>query len=71
MITGVKPHMECYREEIFGPVIICISVPTVDDAIALINANPYGNGAAIFTSSGSTAARFQKNIEAGQIGINV
>jgi malonate-semialdehyde dehydrogenase (acetylating)/methylmalonate-semialdehyde dehydrogenase len=63
--------MECYREEIFGPVIICIAVPTIDDAIALINANPYGNGAAIFTSSGSTAAQFQKNIEAGQIGINV
>ena len=63
--------MRCYREEIFGPVLICVNVPTLADAISLINANEYGNGVAIFTSSGSTATAFQKQIEAGQVGINV
>lgn len=63
--------MRCYIEEIFGPVLICINVETLDDAIELVNANEYGNGVAIFTRSGSTAARFQKDIEAGQVGINV
>ena len=63
--------MKCYREEIFGPVLVCVSVETLDDAINLINTNEYGNGAAIFTRSGPTAARFQKNVEAGQQGINV
>lgn len=63
--------MKCYTEEIFGPVLVCLNVPTLDAAIDLINANPYGNGAAVFTKSGSTATRFQKDIEAGQIGINV
>ena len=63
--------MRCYREEIFGPVLVCLSVSILDDAIAIINANDYGNGAAVFTRSGSTAARFQKDVEAGQIGINV
>ncbi|KAJ5898975.1 Methylmalonate-semialdehyde dehydrogenase [Penicillium taxi] len=71
IITNVTPSMRCYKEEIFGPVLICLNVDTLDDAINLINANEYGNGAAIFTSSGSTASRFQKNIEAGQLGINV
>ena len=63
--------MKCYTEEIFGPVLVCINVPTIDDAIELINANEYGNGVAIFTRSGSTATRFQKDIEAGQVGINI
>ena len=63
--------MKCYTEEIFGPVLVCLNVPTTDEAIALINANPYGNGAAIFTKSGATATKFQKEIEAGQLGINV
>ncbi|MCJ1252675.1 hypothetical protein MMC24_000481 [Lignoscripta atroalba] len=71
LITNVKPHMKCYTEEIFGPVLVCLDVPTLDAAIDLINANEYGNGVAIFTKSGSTATRFQKNIEAGQVGINV
>ncbi|CAL8575198.1 aldehyde dehydrogenase (NADP(+)) ald6 [Xanthoria parietina] len=71
VIANVKPHMRCYTEEIFGPVLVCINVPTIEDAIALINANEYGNGVAIFTRSGSTATRFQKDIEAGQVGINV
>ncbi|KAE8338481.1 hypothetical protein BDV24DRAFT_138167 [Aspergillus arachidicola] len=71
IITNVTPGMTCYKEEIFGPVLVCLSVPTLEDAIDLINKNEYGNGAAIFTCSGSTASRFQKDIEAGQVGINV
>ena len=63
--------MTCYKEEIFGPVLVCLNVPTLEDAIDLINDNEYGNGTAIFTSSGATATKFQKNIEAGQVGINV
>lgn len=69
IITGVKPHMKCYTEEIFGPVLVCLEVETLDDAINLINDNEYGNGVAIFTKSGATATKFQKNIEAGQVGI--
>ncbi|KAM0709220.1 hypothetical protein Q7P35_003257 [Cladosporium inversicolor] len=71
IITNVTPEMTCYKEEIFGPVLVCLNVPTLDDAISLINANEYGNGTAIFTRSGATATRFQKEIEAGQVGINV
>ncbi|KIW72704.1 methylmalonate-semialdehyde dehydrogenase (acylating) [Phialophora macrospora] len=71
VITDVKPHMKCYTEEIFGPVLVCLNVDTTQDAIDLINANPYGNGAAVFTRSGPTASLFQKELEAGQIGINV
>ncbi|KAF4555820.1 Aldehyde dehydrogenase-like protein 9 [Elsinoe fawcettii] len=71
LIANVKPHMQCYKEEIFGPVLVCINVPTLEDAVDLINANEYGNGVAIFTSSGATARRFVKDIEAGQVGVNV
>lgn len=71
IITNVTPEMRCYREEIFGPVLVCLNVDTLDDSINLINANEYGNGAAIFTRSGPTASRFQKDIESGQVGVNV
>lgn len=71
IITGVKPHMKCYTQEIFGPVLVCLESETLDDAISLINKNEYGNGAAIFTRSGPTASKFQKDIEAGQVGVNV
>ncbi|RMZ83290.1 hypothetical protein DV738_g1254, partial [Chaetothyriales sp. CBS 135597] len=71
IITNVKPHMKCYTEEIFGPVLVCLNVDTIDEAVKLINANEYGNGAAVFTSSGATASYFQKELEAGQLGINV
>lgn len=71
IISNVKPSMQCYKEEIFGPVLVCISVETEDEAIELINANEYGNGVAVFTESGSAAAHFQQKIEAGQVGINV
>ena len=63
--------MKCYTEEIFGPVLVCLNAPDLDSAISLINANQYGNGAAIFTQTGATATKFQKEIEAGQLGINV
>ena len=71
IITNVTTSMKCYTEEIFGPVLVCLSVDTLDEAVDLINANEYGNGVAIFTRSGSTAEAFRRNIEAGQVGINV
>jgi malonate-semialdehyde dehydrogenase (acetylating)/methylmalonate-semialdehyde dehydrogenase len=71
IITNVTTDMKCYKEEIFGPVLVCLNVDTMDEAIDLINANEYGNGVAIFTGSGPTAATFQNRIEAGQLGINV
>jgi malonate-semialdehyde dehydrogenase (acetylating) / methylmalonate-semialdehyde dehydrogenase len=63
--------MECYKEEIFGPVLICLNAETLEDAVDIVNANEYGNGVAMFTNSGATARSFIKDIEAGQIGINV
>lgn len=71
ILSGVTTEMKCYKEEIFGPVLVCLEVDTLDQAIDLINANEYGNGTAIFTNSGATAGRFQRDIEAGQVGINV
>lgn len=71
ILTDVRPDMLCYREEIFGPVLLCLSVDTLDDAIKLINANPYGNGTAIFTTNGATARKFTQEIDVGQVGINV
>jgi malonate-semialdehyde dehydrogenase (acetylating)/methylmalonate-semialdehyde dehydrogenase len=71
LIDAVTPAMDVYREEIFGPVLSVLRADTVDDAIALINANPYGNGTAIFTSSGAAARRFQRGVTVGMIGVNV
>jgi malonate-semialdehyde dehydrogenase (acetylating)/methylmalonate-semialdehyde dehydrogenase len=71
VVDEVTPEMDIYREEIFGPVLSVVRATTVDDAIALINANPYGNGTAIFTSSGEAARRFQRGVNVGMIGINV
>ncbi|UNI14836.1 aldehyde dehydrogenase (NADP(+)) ald6 [Purpureocillium takamizusanense] len=71
IISNVTPDMTCYKEEIFGPVLVCLNVDTIDDAIELINKNEYGNGVAIFTRSGPTAETFRRNIQAGQVGINV
>ena len=71
ILTNVTPSMECYKEEIFGPVLITVSVDTLDEAIELINANPYGNGTAIFTNSGAAARKYQHEIDVGQVGINV
>jgi malonate-semialdehyde dehydrogenase (acetylating)/methylmalonate-semialdehyde dehydrogenase len=71
VVDQVTPEMDVYREEIFGPVLSVVRVDTVDAAIGLINANPYGNGTAIFTSSGEAARRFQRGVKVGMIGINV
>lgn len=60
-----------YTEEIFGPVLTILNVPTLEDAISITNNNLYGNGCAIFTSNGAAARKFQFEIEAGQVGINV
>jgi malonate-semialdehyde dehydrogenase (acetylating)/methylmalonate-semialdehyde dehydrogenase len=71
VIDGVTPQMDCYTEEIFGPVLSVLRSDDIDEAIALINANPYGNGTAIFTSSGEAARRFQRGVKVGMIGVNV
>jgi len=71
IFSGVKPHHEVYKTEIFGPVMVIVSVATLDEAIALTNANPYGNGTGIFTQSGAAARKFQNEIDVGQVGINV
>jgi malonate-semialdehyde dehydrogenase (acetylating)/methylmalonate-semialdehyde dehydrogenase len=71
VLTNVNPKMTVYKEEIFGPVLICLNVETVDEAIHLINQNPYGNGTAIFTNSGAIARKYQHEIDVGQVGINV
>jgi len=71
ILTDVKPNMDVYKEEIFGPVLICLSVDTLNEAIQLINNNPYGNGTAIFTNSGAVARKYQHEIDVGQVGINV
>jgi len=71
VIDRVTTDMDVYREEIFGPVLSVVRCDDVDDAIALINSNPYGNGTAIFTNSGEAARRFQRGVDVGMIGINV
>jgi malonate-semialdehyde dehydrogenase (acetylating)/methylmalonate-semialdehyde dehydrogenase len=71
LFDNVGTKMEIYTDEIFGPVLSVLRVETLNEAIALINANPYGNGTAVFTASGSAARIFQRDIEVGMIGINV
>ncbi|XP_015171740.1 PREDICTED: probable methylmalonate-semialdehyde dehydrogenase [acylating], mitochondrial [Polistes dominula] len=71
VLTDVKSSMKCYTEEIFGPVLSCMFADTLDEAIDIINKNPYGNGTAVFTSNGATARTFIDRIEAGQVGVNV
>jgi malonate-semialdehyde dehydrogenase (acetylating) / methylmalonate-semialdehyde dehydrogenase len=71
VLDHVTPSMDPYRDEIFGPVLSVVRADTVDDAIALINANPYGNGTSIFTSSGEAARRFKRGVTVGMIGVNV
>jgi malonate-semialdehyde dehydrogenase (acetylating)/methylmalonate-semialdehyde dehydrogenase len=71
LFDRVMPQMDIYREEIFGPVLIVLRVDSFDSAVKLVNANPYGNGTAIFTSSGHWARRFENEIEVGMVGVNV
>jgi malonate-semialdehyde dehydrogenase (acetylating)/methylmalonate-semialdehyde dehydrogenase len=71
LIDQVTPSADVYNEELFGPVLAVVRVPALDEAIELINANPYGNGTVIFTQSGAAARRFQRGVHVGMIGINV
>jgi malonate-semialdehyde dehydrogenase (acetylating)/methylmalonate-semialdehyde dehydrogenase len=71
LIDDVTPDMAVYADEIFGPVLSIVRVDTLDDAIGLIERNGYGNGAAIFTGDGAAAQRFETEVEAGMVGINV
>ena len=71
LFTDVSTEAEIYKTEIFGPVLVCISVDTLEQAIELINNNPFGNGTSIFTASGKAARKFRHEIEVGQVGINV
>jgi malonate-semialdehyde dehydrogenase (acetylating)/methylmalonate-semialdehyde dehydrogenase len=71
LFDHVTPEMSVYTDEIFGPVLSVVRVPTYADALELVNANPYGNGTAIFTNDGGAARRFQNEVEVGMIGVNV
>jgi malonate-semialdehyde dehydrogenase (acetylating) / methylmalonate-semialdehyde dehydrogenase len=71
LIDNVTPAMDAYRDEIFGPVLTVVRVKTYDEAVKLINENPYGNGTAIFTRDGGAARQFQFEVNAGMVGINV
>jgi malonate-semialdehyde dehydrogenase (acetylating)/methylmalonate-semialdehyde dehydrogenase len=71
LIDNVTPEMDCYRDEMFGPVLTVVRVPTYADALQLINDNPYGNGTAIFTRDGGAARQFQFDVNAGMVGVNV
>jgi malonate-semialdehyde dehydrogenase (acetylating)/methylmalonate-semialdehyde dehydrogenase len=71
LFDHVQPDMAIYRDEIFGPVLSVVRVNTLDDAIALVNANTYGNGTAIFTNDGGAARTFQNQVSVGMVGVNV
>jgi malonate-semialdehyde dehydrogenase (acetylating)/methylmalonate-semialdehyde dehydrogenase len=71
LFDEVTPQMTIYKDEIFGPVLVVLRVETLEEAIQLINSNPYANGTAIFTRSGGAARRFQNEIQVGMVGINV
>jgi malonate-semialdehyde dehydrogenase (acetylating)/methylmalonate-semialdehyde dehydrogenase len=71
LFDRVTPSMSIYKDEIFGPVLGVTRVATYDEAIALVNKNPYANGVAIFTNDGGAARKFQHEIEVGMVGINV
>jgi len=71
IFSAVTPAMKIYTTEIFGPVMVIVSVKTLDEAITLINNNPFGNGTGIFTQNGAAARKFQNEIDVGQVGINV
>ncbi len=71
VLDDVSPEMRAYTDEIFGPVLSVVRVPTYQAALDLVNASPYGNGTAIFTNDGGAARRFQNEVEVGMVGINV
>ncbi|MCO5597328.1 hypothetical protein L7F22_051404 [Adiantum nelumboides] len=71
ILSDVTPDMECYKQEIFGPVLLCMQAGSLSEAIEIVNKNRYGNGTAIFTTSGVAARAFQHDVDVGQVGINV
>ena len=71
LLDHVTPEMDCYRDEIFGPVLSVLRADTYTEAVTLVNENPWGNGAAIFTRDGGAARQFQFDVQAGMVGINV
>jgi malonate-semialdehyde dehydrogenase (acetylating)/methylmalonate-semialdehyde dehydrogenase len=71
LLDDVTPEMDAYRDEIFGPVLSVVRVPSYDEALKLVNENPYGNGVAIFTRDGGVARQFQFDVNVGMVGVNV
>ncbi|MBN9183254.1 MAG: aldehyde dehydrogenase family protein, partial [Microbacterium sp.] len=71
LVDHVRPGMRVYDDEIFGPVLSVVRVPSYEEAVSLINANPYANGTALFTRDGGTARSFEFDIEVGMVGVNV
>jgi malonate-semialdehyde dehydrogenase (acetylating)/methylmalonate-semialdehyde dehydrogenase len=71
LIDDVTPEMDCYRDEIFGPVLTVVRCETYEEAVTLINSHEYGNGTAIFTRDGGAARQFQFDIDVGMVGVNV
>ena len=71
VLDHVTPEMSCYRDEIFGPVLSVVRVPSYADALRLVSENPYGNGVAIYTNDGGAARRFVSEVEVGMVGVNV
>ncbi|KAL3527502.1 hypothetical protein ACH5RR_012158 [Cinchona calisaya] len=71
ILCDVATDMECYKEEMFGPVLLCMQADSLEEAIAIVNKNRYGNGASIFTTSGVAARKFQNDVESGLVGINL
>ena len=71
VVDRVEPSMEVYRDEVFGPLLVMLRAGSFDEALDLVNANPYGNGAAIFTADGGAAREFRNRVQAGMVGVNV
>jgi len=71
LFDGVTPQMTIYADEIFGPVLVNVRAERLEDALRLVNENPYGNGTAIFTRDGGAARRFQREVQVGMVGVNV
>jgi malonate-semialdehyde dehydrogenase (acetylating)/methylmalonate-semialdehyde dehydrogenase len=71
LLDDVTPEMDAYKDEIFGPILSVVRVDTYEEAVDLINRNPYGNGTAIFTRDGGAARRFQFDVNVGMVGLNV
>jgi malonate-semialdehyde dehydrogenase (acetylating)/methylmalonate-semialdehyde dehydrogenase len=71
LVDNVEPGMSVYDDEIFGPVLSVVRAPSFDDALALVNSNPYGNGVALFSRDGGVARRFEREVNVGMVGINV